>query len=80
MADEKLGDEAEKNLKTTEGMEITYRLCSSEDHKSFMANRIWGGLQTGNLFQLNFMLEHKSIPKTVTEKINQDGTSTGTER
>ena len=81
MAEEKLVEnETEKILETIEGIEITHRFRSSEDHKSFMTNRIWGGLQTGNLFQLNFMLEHKPIPEMVTERINKDGTLTEVKR
>lgn len=32
-----------------EEAKITFRNIPAEDHKSFMTNRIWGGLQAGGL-------------------------------
>lgn len=52
---------------------LVFKFIKSEDHKSFVSNRIWGGLQDGGLFELNFLLEHQLIPDTVTAEVTKDG-------
>ena len=71
MAEEKSLDEM---ISTEEEIEVTYKFTKSEDHRSFMTNRIWGGIQAGGLFEISFMLEHKPIPTITTEKISRSGT------
>lgn len=56
------------------GVELTFNFSKSEDHKDFLTNRVWGGLQNGQLFELNFLLEHRPIPESVTEVIAEKGT------
>ena len=35
---------------------ITFKVEQSENHISFLSNRIWGGLQSSGLFELNFCI------------------------
>lgn len=50
-------------------IKLTFKTVNSENHTSFVANRIWGGMQAGNLFELNFILEHKQLPDNITMQI-----------
>jgi hypothetical protein len=50
-------------------IKLTFKTVNSENHVSFVANRIWGGMQAGNLFELNFILEHKQLPDNITMQI-----------
>lgn len=53
---------------------ITFKVEQSENHISFLSNRIWGGLQSSGLFELNFLLETKQLPTKLTMDIEPDGT------
>ena len=53
---------------------ITFKVEPSENHISFLSNRIWGGLQSGGLFQLDFLLETKQLPTKITMDIDPNGT------
>ena|SRR5665647_2088751 len=57
-----------------EPIKLSFKTVNSEKHISFVANRIWGGMQAGNLFELNFILEHKQLPEKVTMQIESNGT------
>jgi len=52
-----------------EPITLKIKTVNSEKHVSFVANRIWGGIQTGGLFELNFILEHNQLPENLTVKI-----------
>lgn len=52
-----------------EPVTLKIKTINSDKHVSFIANRIWGGIQTGGLFELNFILEHNKLPDTLTVKI-----------
>jgi hypothetical protein len=56
-----------------EPMRVSFRAVDSEKHVSFVANRIWGGMQAGNLFELNFILEHKPLPDKITMQVEPNG-------
>jgi hypothetical protein len=56
-----------------EPMKVSFKTVDSEKHVSFVANRIWGGMQAGNLFELNFILEHKPLPEKITMQIETNG-------
>lgn len=53
--------------------EITFKTVTSENHTTFLSNRIWGGLKLGGLFEINFILETAQIPDTITVEIKPDG-------
>ena len=53
--------------------EITIKTVTSENHTTFLSNRIWGGLKSGGLFEINFLLETTPIPDTLTVELNPDG-------
>lgn len=55
-------------------LELKFQFNKSEEHKKFFTNKVWGGVQNGQTFELNFLLEHKPIPESVTEKISGKGT------
>lgn len=56
-----------------EPVKVSFKTVDSEKHISFVANRIWGGLQAGNLFELNFILEHKPLPEKITMQVDPNG-------
>ncbi len=58
---------------------INIKTINSDRHVSFVANRIWGGLQPNGLFELNFLLEHSILPETLTMQI-ENGTENETSR
>lgn len=59
---------------TIQTQRITFKTEPSENHVSFVSNRIWGGLQSGGLFELNFLLETKQVPTKLTMNIEPNGT------
>lgn len=63
----------QENNNKKEPVTLKIKNINSEKHVSFVSNRIWGGFQTGGLFELNFMLEHNQLPQTLTVKI-ENGT------
>lgn len=58
----------------TQNKRITFKMEPSENHISFISNRIFGGLQGGNLFELNFLMETRPLPNELTVDIAPDGT------
>ena len=54
-------------------IEQEFKFIKSEDHENFMSNRVWGGVQNSQLFELNFLLEHKPTPESVTEELGPEG-------
>jgi hypothetical protein len=52
-----------------EPITLKIKTINSERHVSFVTNRIWGGLQLNGLFELNFILEHSSLPDSLTIQI-----------
>ena len=57
-----------------ETKQITFKTETSGSHITFLSNRVWGGLQEGGLFELNFLLETTRLPDKVTVKVNSTGT------
>ena len=57
-----------------EKKQITFKTETSENHITFLSNRIWGGLKPGGLFEINFLLETTLLPDKITMEINPDGT------
>jgi len=57
-----------------EKKKITFKTEKSENHITFLSNRIWGGLKAGGLFELNFLLETTPLPDKITMEISPDGT------
>lgn len=64
------------NETTESPLKLEIKNVKSDRHVSCVSNRIWGGLQSSNLYELNFMLERAEIPDTITMKIENDGTDT----
>lgn len=56
-----------------EKKQITFKTETSENHITFLSNRVWGGLQEGGLFELNFLLETKQLPDQVTMEVDSTG-------
>lgn len=52
---------------------IKFKFTTDEDHKAVLSNHTWGGFQSGGLFELNFMLEHKPLPEEVTHAVDESG-------
>jgi len=59
---------------TLQTQRITFKTELSENHISFISNRVWGGLQSSGLFELNFLLETKQLPTKITMDIDSNGT------
>lgn len=57
-----------------EKKQITFKTETSEDHITFLSNRVWGGLRPSGLFEINFLLEAIPLPDKITMEINSDGT------
>lgn len=55
-------------------IKLEIKNVKSDRHISCISNRVWGGIQSCNLYELNFMLEHSQVPDTITMKIDEDGT------
>lgn len=53
--------------------EIIFKNITSENHITFLSNRIWGGIKLGGLFELSFLLETKPLPDEVIVEIGPDG-------
>ncbi|WP_406660929.1 hypothetical protein V7O66_13980 [Methanolobus sp. ZRKC3] len=51
---------------------VEFKQEKSEDHISFVSNRVWGGLQAGGLFEMNFLLEKKPLPNRITVEMSPD--------
>lgn len=62
-----------EGMETEEVEGVTFKFKTAEGHKSVLSNHTWGGFQSGGLFELNFMLEHKPIPKEVTNEVSETG-------
>ena len=60
-------------MKEEQIKEIKVETVTSENHMTFLSNRIWGGLKLGGLFEINFLLETTPIPETLTMEVNPDG-------
>ena len=60
-----------------EPVNVNFKTVNSEKHVSFVSNRIWGGMQAGGLFELNFILEHKPLPDKITMRVDPNN---GTEK
>lgn len=56
-----------------EKKQITFKTETSENHITFLSNRIWGSLQEGGLFELNFLLETAQLPDKVTMEVDSNG-------
>lgn len=54
-------------------IKLKVKTIKSERHVSVVSNRIWGGTQLNNLFELNFILEHVPLPDSLTIEIGKNG-------
>ena len=53
--------------------QLTFKTVRSENHRTIICNRVWGGFVSGPLLEVNFITERISIPETVTVELTEDG-------